>query len=129
MRSDATDLTSRGTVLLVENVEEERARNALGLKSSGYTVIEAGSGIEALEELGKWHGHVDVVITDVLMPEMDGLTLMKLVKAKFDIKVIVLSTSEDAFDKNLADPKHFNLLAKPFTPKQLAAVVKKTIAG
>lgn len=129
MHSGATDLTGRGTVLLVENEEEERARNARGLKSSGYTVIEADSDIgKALAELEMRGDHVDVVITDLVMSEMDGLALIELLK-ELDIKVIFLSASEGALDSNLADGKRFNFLAKPFTPKELAAVVKETIGG
>jgi two-component system cell cycle sensor histidine kinase/response regulator CckA len=91
-------------------------------------VIEAGSVIEALEELKSRGGRVDVVITDLVMPEMDGPALIQVLN-KLDIKVIFLSTSEDAFDRNLADPEHFNFLARPFTPNQLTAVVKEMIAG
>ncbi len=131
MRAVAADLTGRGTILLVEDEEELRALNARGLKSRGYTVIEAGNGIEALEELEKQGGRVDVVVSDVVMPEMDGPTLMKELKQrKPDIKIIFVSGyAEDAFDKNLADRKHFNFLAKPFTLKQLVTVVKETMAG
>jgi two-component system cell cycle sensor histidine kinase/response regulator CckA len=131
MRSTATDLTGRGTILLVEDEEELRALNARGLKSRGYTVIEAGNGVEALEELEKQGGSVDVVVSDVVMPEMDGPTLMKELKQlKPDIKIIFVSGyAEDAFDKTLADRKQFNFLAKPFTLKQLVTVVKETMAG
>ena len=131
MRTVATDLTGRGTILLVEDEEELRALNARGLKSRGYTVIEAGNGVEALEELEKQGRQVDVVVSDVVMPEMDGPTLMKELKQrKPDIKIIFVSGyAEDAFDKTLPDHKQFNFLAKPFTLKQLVTVVKETMAG
>jgi two-component system, cell cycle sensor histidine kinase and response regulator CckA len=131
MRATAVDLTGRGTILLVEDEEELRALNARGLKSRGYTVIEAGNGVEALAELEKQGGRVDVVVSDVVMPEMDGPTLMKeLRERKPDIKIIFVSGyAEDAFDKNLSDRKEFNFLAKPFTLKQLVTVVKETMAG
>jgi two-component system cell cycle sensor histidine kinase/response regulator CckA len=131
MRAAAVDLTGRGTVLLVEDEVELRALNARGLKSRGYTVIEAGNGVEALAELEKQGGRVDVVVSDVVMPEMDGPTLMKALRErKPDIKIIFVSGyAEDAFDKTLADRKEFNFLAKPFTLKQLVTVVKETMAG
>jgi two-component system cell cycle sensor histidine kinase/response regulator CckA len=131
MRSVAIDLTGRGTILLVEDEEELRALNARGLKSRGYTVIEAGNGVEALEELERQGGQVDIVVSDVVMPEMDGPTLMKeLKKRKPDIKIIFVSGyAEDAFDKNLPDHEQFNFLAKPFTLKQLVTVVKETMTG
>jgi two-component system cell cycle sensor histidine kinase/response regulator CckA len=125
------DLTGSGTILLVEDEEGLRALNARGLQSRGYTVIEAGNGVEALQELEKQGGEVDVVVSDVVMPEMDGPTLMKeLKKRKPDIKIIFVSGyAEDAFDKSLPDPTQFNFLAKPFTLKQLVRVVKETMAG
>jgi two-component system cell cycle sensor histidine kinase/response regulator CckA len=131
MRGAATDLTGQGTVLLVEDEEGLRALNARGLQSRGYTVIEAGNGIEALHEMERWGGEVDVVVSDVVMPEMDGPTLMKeLKKRKPDIKIIFVSGyAEDAFDKSLPDQTQFNFLAKPFTLKQLVKVVKETMAG
>jgi two-component system cell cycle sensor histidine kinase/response regulator CckA len=131
MRGAATDLTGRGTILLVEDEEGLRALNARGLQSRGYTVIEAGNGLEALAELERQGGQVDVVVSDVVMPEMDGPTLMKeLKKRKPDIKIVFVSGyAEDAFDKSLPDQKQFNFLAKPFTLKQLVKVVKETMAG
>src|SRR5262249_3493825 len=60
-RGAAADLTGRGTILLVEDEEGLRALNARGLQSRGYTVIEAGNGLEALEELERQGGQVDVV--------------------------------------------------------------------
>src|SRR5262249_6950310 len=89
------------------------------------------NGVEALQELEKQGGDVDLVVSDVVMPEMDGPTLMKeLKKRKPDIKIIFVSGyAEDAFDKSLPDPTQFNFLAKPFTLKQLVKVVKETMAG
>ncbi len=131
VRDAPADLTGRGTILLVEDEEGLRALNARGLQSRGYTVIQAGNGIEALHEMEKRGGEVDVVVSDVVMPEMDGPTLLKeLKKRKPDIKVVFVSGyAEDAFDKSLPDQTQFNFLAKPFTLKQLVKVVKETMAG
>jgi len=131
MRSAAADLTGQGTILLVEDEEGLRALNARGLASRGYTVIEAGNGVEALEELERQGGQVDLVVSDVVMPEMDGPTLMKELKLRNpDIKIIFVSGyAEDAFDKSLPDHQQFNFLAKPFTLKQLVTVVKETMAA
>jgi two-component system cell cycle sensor histidine kinase/response regulator CckA len=131
MRSAAIDLTGQGTILLVEDEEGLRALNARGLQSRGYTVIQAGNGVEALEEFERQGGEVDLVVSDVVMPEMDGPTLMKeLKKRNPDIKIIFVSGyAEDAFDKSLPDHQQFNFLAKPFTLKQLVTVVKETMAG
>ena len=94
-----TDLTGRGTVLLVEDEEGLRALNARGLKSRGYTVLEAGNGVEAIERLEECNGEVDLVVSDVVMPEMDGPTLLKELRARnASVKFIFVSGyAEDAF--------------------------------
>ena len=75
-RAASADLTGHGTILLVEDEEGLRALNARGLTSRGYTVLEAGNGVEAIEVLEQG-GNVDLVVSDVVMPEMDGPTLLK----------------------------------------------------
>ena len=119
----AADLTGHGTILLVEDEEGLRALNARGLTSRGYTVLEAGNGVEALEVLEKHGGKVDLVVSDVVMPEMDGPTLLKeLRKRNPDLKIIFVSGyAEEAFAKNLPEGEQFAFLPKPFTLKQLVA--------
>src|SRR4029077_7625910 len=72
----SADLTGQGTILLVEDEDGLRALNARGLTSRGYTVLEAANGVEAIDAFDK-HGRVDLVVSDVVMPEMDGPTLLK----------------------------------------------------
>ena len=71
------DDTGHGTILLVEDEEGLRGLNARGLASRGYTVLQAANGVEAIEVLGGHAGKVDLVVSDVVMPEMDGPTLLK----------------------------------------------------
>jgi two-component system, cell cycle sensor histidine kinase and response regulator CckA len=125
----AADLTGRGTILLVEDEEGLRALNARGLVSRGYTVLQAGNGVEAIEALASHGGSVDLVISDVVMPEMDGPTLLKeLRKTSPDLKIIFVSGyAEEAFEKSLPAGQQFSFLAKPFTLKQLVAAVKETM--
>jgi two-component system cell cycle sensor histidine kinase/response regulator CckA len=125
----ATDLTGVGTILLVEDEDGLRALNARGLASRGYTVLQAGNGVEAIEVLER-EGPVDLVVTDVMMPEMDGPTLFKELRARYpDIKTIFVSGyAEDAFQKNLPEADQFDFLPKPFTLKQLVAQVKETMS-
>ena len=94
-------------------------------------MLEAGNGVEAIEVLEKQGGEVDLVVSDVVMPEMDGPTLLKeLRKRNPDMKIIFVSGyAEDAFEKSLPDHEQFDFLAKPFTLKQLVAAVKETMAG
>ena len=105
VQAGAADLTGQGTILLVEDEEGLRALNARGLSSRGYTVLEAGNGVEALEVLERNGGKVDLVVSDVVMPEMDGPTLLKeMRKRNPDLKIIFVSGyAEDAFEKNLPE--------------------------
>ncbi len=125
------DLTGRGTVLLVEDEDAVRSFAARALGTRGYQVLEASTGTEALEVFEEHHGDVDLVVSDVVMPEMDGPTLMKqLRKDNPDIKIIFISGyAEDAFRRNLAENEHFMFLQKPFDLKQLAAAVKSALEG
>jgi two-component system cell cycle sensor histidine kinase/response regulator CckA len=125
------DLTGHGTILLVEDEEGLRGLNARGLASRGYTVLEAGNGVEAIEMIESRGGDVDLVVSDVVMPEMDGPTLAKELRTRNPgLKIIFVSGyAEDAFEKNLPDEVKFNFLAKPFTLKQLVAAVKETMAA
>jgi two-component system cell cycle sensor histidine kinase/response regulator CckA len=124
-----TDLTGQGTILLVEDEEGLRSLNARGLRSRGYSVIEASNGIEALEALEEKDGAVDLVVSDVVMPEMDGPTLLKTMRGKNpDLKIIFVSGyAEDAFEKSLPENQQFAFLPKPFTLSQLVAAVKETM--
>ncbi len=129
-RAASADLTGHGTILLVEDEEGLRALNARGLTSRGYTVLEAGNGVEAIEVLEK-QGQVDLVVSDVVMPEMDGPTLLKELRRRNpNVKIIFVSGyAEEAFQKNLPEQEQFAFLAKPFTLKQLVAKVKEDHGG
>jgi two-component system, cell cycle sensor histidine kinase and response regulator CckA len=123
------DLTGQGTILLVEDEEGLRSLNARGLRSRGYSVIEASNGVEALEALEEKNGAVDLVVSDVVMPEMDGPTLLKSMRGRNpDLKIIFVSGyAEDAFEKSLPENQQFAFLPKPFTLTQLVAAVKETM--
>jgi two-component system cell cycle sensor histidine kinase/response regulator CckA len=123
------DLTGKGTVLLVEDEEAVRAFASRALASRGYEVHTADSGETALEFIDSHDGELDLVISDVVMPEMDGPTLLKeLRKRGIMTKIIFISGyAEDAFAKNLAQDEKFTFLPKPFSLKQLAETVKTVL--
>ena len=97
--------------------------------SRGYTVLEAASGVEALEVVEANRGQIDLIVSDVVMPEMDGPTMFgELRKRGITAKVIFVSGyAEDAFAKNLPDGEEFGFLPKPFTLKQLVEAVKAAV--
>jgi len=123
------DLSGSATVLLVEDEDAVRMGGVRALTSRGYTVHEASSGVEALEIFEALGGRVDIVVSDVVMPEMDGPTLLgELRKRQPDIKFVFVSGyAEDAFAKNLPADAHFGFLPKPFSLKQLATIVKDVL--
>ena len=131
-KSEPVDLTGKSAVvLLVEDEEAVRRGGKRMLETRGYTVHEAGSGIEALDIMDELDGKVDIVVSDVVMPEMDGPTLLReLLLLQPDIKFIFVSGyAEDAFAKNLPSEAKFGFLPKPFSLKQLATVVKDMLEG
>jgi two-component system, cell cycle sensor histidine kinase and response regulator CckA len=125
------DLTGVGTILLVEDEEGLRQLNARGLASRGYTVLEAGNGVEAMEVLESSNRQIDLVVSDVVMPEMDGPTLLRELRVRNpELKIIFVSGyAEDAFQKHLPADGQFAFLPKPFTLKQLVNAVKETMAA
>jgi two-component system, cell cycle sensor histidine kinase and response regulator CckA len=124
------DLTGQGTILLVEDEDGLRSLNARGLRSRGYSVIEAANGIEAMEALEAKEGAVDLVVSDVVMPEMDGPTLLRAMRGRNPaLKIIFVSGyAQDAFGGSLPENEQFAFLPKPFTLTQLLTTVKETMA-
>lgn len=108
-----------------------RVFGARALRGKGYTVLEASSGEAALAVLDSYGGDIDLLITDVVMPQMDGATLVANVrKDRPGLMVIFMSGyAEDAFRKNLDPTVAINVLPKPFNLAQLAQRVKDTLAA
>jgi two-component system cell cycle sensor histidine kinase/response regulator CckA len=123
------DLTGTGRVLLVEDEDSVRNFAARALSRQGYEVLEAGTGVEAIEVMEREKGKVDIVVSDVIMPEMDGPSLLKeLRKDNPHLKFIFVSGyPDDAFKKSLDENEAYAFLPKPFTLPQLAAKVKEQL--
>lgn len=123
------DMTGTETVLLVEDEEAVRSFAVRALSIRGYNVLEANSGVDALSVVAAHDGEIDLIISDVMMPEMDGPTMLSQLRDTLPkVKVIFISGyAEDAFDKNLQEGESFTFLPKPFSLKQLAATVKEVL--
>jgi len=128
-RENTRDLTGTGRVLLVEDEDSVRNFAARALSRQGYEVLEAGTGVEAMEVMEREKGKVDIVVSDVIMPEMDGPTLLKeLRKTNPGLKFIFVSGyPDDAFKRSLDENEAYAFLPKPFTLPQLAAKVKEEL--
>ena len=122
------DLTGKGTILLVEDEDAVRMFASRALKNKGYNVYEANSGDTAFELFKKIEDELDLLISDVVMPIMDGPTLVRKIRETNDkLKVIFISGyAEDAFEKTPGEDD-FYFLPKPFSLKQLAEQVKEVL--
>jgi two-component system, OmpR family, KDP operon response regulator KdpE len=116
-------LSERQRILVVDDEPQITRVLRTTLSSHGYTVRTAGDGDEALEIMREWMP--DLVITDLAMPNMEGLELCRRVRAKSAIPIIVLSvrgeekTKIEALDAGVDD-----YVTKPFGPKELLARVR-----
>ncbi|MDG1286245.1 MAG: response regulator [Rickettsiales bacterium] len=121
------DLTGDSTILLVEDEEPVRNFAARALRNKGYTVLEADCGEQAIEVIEEHGDKLDVIVSDVIMPGMNGPEMIKkIVPDHPNVKIIFISGyAEDAFTDSFGDDYEFNFLPKPFTLKQLAAKIKE----
>ncbi|NCO02811.1 MAG: response regulator [Alphaproteobacteria bacterium] len=122
------DLTGTARILLVEDEEAVRAFSTRALVNKGYDVIGADCGESALSVLEKAENkEIDLLITDVMMPNMDGPTLAKKLRdISPHLRIIFISGySEDKLKEHMGEGISF--LPKPFTLKQLAAKVKEAL--
>ena len=117
------------TVLSVDDSGSIRQMVAFTLKSAGYEVVEAADGQEGLDKAKQ--RTVDLVLTDQNMPRMDGLTLIKTLRAMpayRSVPILMLTTeSGDAMKMQGKAAGATGWLVKPFDPKKLLEVVKKVI--
>jgi two-component system cell cycle sensor histidine kinase/response regulator CckA len=126
---DAASGDGGGVVLLVEDEAPVRAFASRALRLRGYTVIEAKSAEEALETLEDPALKVDVFVTDVIMPGMDGPSWVRLaLRERPDVKVIFVSGyAEDSFSEEQARIPNSVFLPKPFSLGELTATVQDQI--
>ncbi|HVU21375.1 MAG TPA: ATP-binding protein [Rhizomicrobium sp.] len=130
-RAIARDVTGQDTILLVEDEDAVRSFAARALRMRGYEVLEASGGEEALDIVRAHRDTIHLLVTDVVMPNMDGPTLVRAVKKlRPDMAVIFMSGyAEEAFRRNDEKAEDLHFLPKPFGLKQLAAKVKDVLAG
>ena len=129
-RAGPRDVTGQDTILLVEDEEAVRSFAARALRMRGYEVLEAPGGEEALEIVRQHKATIHLLVTDVVMPNMDGPTLVRAVKRlRPDMAVIFMSGyAEEAFRRNDEKAEELHFLPKPFGLKQLAAKVKDVLS-
>ncbi|NQW02300.1 MAG: PAS domain-containing protein [Rhodospirillales bacterium] len=125
------DLTGQGTILLVEDEGAVRMFAARALRNKGYLVLEAENGEAALDTINGQDQKIDLIVSDVIMPGMDGHTFVNLVRQELkDVKVILMSGyAEETFRDEIGRDSSIHFLGKPFTLKDLATKVKTVLDG
>lgn len=121
----------RETVLLVEDEVQVRVLAANVLRHRGYNLLEAGSGTEALQISDSYRGHIDIVVTDIVMPHMRGTELARRLRGQRPgVKVLYVSgyTDDETFRQE-AGTDRVAFLPKPFTPSALAHKVREILDG
>jgi len=117
------------TVLAVDDSSSMRKMVAFTLQSSGYKVLEASDGAEGVA-LAKAN-QVDLIISDINMPNMDGIELVKTLRAEANYKFtpILLLTTESGMDKKVEGKNAgaTGWIVKPFSPDQLLGTVAKVL--
>jgi two-component system cell cycle sensor histidine kinase/response regulator CckA len=131
----SADLTGRATIMLVEDETPVRIFAARALRNKGYEVLEADSGESAIDVFSNHQGEIDIIISDVVMPGMNGPKMIGTLHENYaermkSVKVVFISGyAEDAFVDTYGNEREFNFLPKPFTLKQLASKVKEVMDG
>ena len=118
-----------GTILVVEDDDAVRRMTREFLKISGYTVLEARSGADAIQFMERREQPIDLVLTDVLMPGMKGRELVeRLSKLRAGIKVLYMSayTEDAAINIGVLSPGTA-FIEKPFSPDDLANKVREVM--
>jgi CheY-like chemotaxis protein len=117
------------TVLFVEDEQALRQFVRAGLERHGYTVIEAANGEEAVAICERHPGRIDLVVSDVVMPQLDGVaTVRRLALTRPDAKVLLLSGYTDAMARHGVEMKT-PFLYKPFTLAALLYKIREVLDG
>ena len=113
-------------VLVVEDDKEIREGVEIYLKSQGYEVFQAADGVEGLEVIEKEDIHLAIV--DIMMPRMDGISMVVKIREKYDFPVIFLSAKSEEVDKIMGlNMGADDYVTKPFTPMELLARVNSQL--
>jgi two-component system, chemotaxis family, chemotaxis protein CheY len=116
-------------ILAVDDSASMRQMVAFTLQGAGYDVVEASDGIEALAAADK--GQFDLVLSDVNMPNMDGLSLVKALRQRPEFKFIpiLMLTTESGGDKKMEGKQAgaTGWIVKPFNPEQLLKTIQKVL--
>jgi CheY-like chemotaxis protein len=125
----APDLPAIHTVLVVDDAGVVRRLSFRVLSEAGYRVFEAAGAVEALEVIDMLHGRLDLVLVDVVMPEVNGVDLVRMIRERWDEPSILFMSAYPAevlAREGLKDLR-VQFLAKPFTRAELLGAVLRAL--
>jgi len=115
-------------ILVVEDEAPVRSLVSRVLAREGYGVLQAASGEDALQRIREFDGPIDLVLTDVVMPGMDGRELARSVSDRRpDARVVLMSGYSDELPRIEVDAGNIRILHKPFTPAELTRAVQEVL--
>ena len=119
--------TEGATILAVDDDDKCRLLLELHLKIMGFNILLAGNGVEALEILG--NNHIDLIISDQMMPKMDGITFLKEVKLKYGDIPFIMITAYGSVQKAVTSIKEgaYDYIQKPYKDDELFAVIRRAL--
>jgi two-component system cell cycle sensor histidine kinase/response regulator CckA len=129
-KPQVVDLTGRGTLLIVEDEAAVRSFSVRALRNKGYQVLEADCAESALEIIAEQGETIDLIISDVVMPGMNGPAMVATIRERFpSLGVIFMSGyAEEDFLRDLTQHANTYFLPKPYTLQQLATKVKEVMS-
>jgi len=126
----STIVKGEGIIVLAEDDRSVRRLVVSELTRRGFTVLEAEDGVAALELIRREKGRIDILVTDVVMPRMNGADLAKAAEGiRPGLKILFISGHPERAGAGLDPTGVTNLLMKPFTADTLAARIKELITG
>ena len=112
-------------VLLVDDDQSVLELVAHTLQARGYRVIEAGDAEEALQAAAQYKGPIPLLLTDIAMPNVNGLELARRIRLdRPETRIVYITAYADVFDV-----RGYLVIPKPFTPDQLLTTVKQALPG
>jgi len=129
-RADRADLRGEETVLLVDDEPSIRRAGSRMLGRFGYRVVTAEDGREAVACLEQPGAGIDLVVTDMVMPNMDARDLIGIIRRRWPHLPVLLSTGYDAGRLGQGDLELFTgLVPKPYTTEEMLRAVRGALDG
>ncbi len=125
---EATQVGAGKTVLVVDDHDITRQTIARMLEAGGFTVVTASSGAEALDRLARERGEIDIVLSDVTMPGMNGIDLSYQIREKYPtLPVAIVSGDVSELERSIIGRFDVPFIKKPFHAESLYSAVREAI--